>query len=220
MQARTDSPQLCVGCVERCTLLEERHRPVVVCGAADSPRFFRIGRARQPYLGLARVAESRRHNSNDFISNTFHTQRLAERSRARAEVPLREWQADDGAAPGIANFEPASECRRYAEDPEKARRDEIRGDELSVVGHLHAHLAAPIEVHLLQRRCSGANVREVRPGQARPRAPFMQVSGLQLHDAGGVGIVQRAQQDTVHHAEHRGVGADAERQRQHRDGGE
>ena len=104
--------------------------------------------------------------------------------------------------------------RRDAEEAQRLRRDAQSLDALGAGGEPEVRAPHLGRAHRLERVGLGAPVEEVgrRDGEA---------AAVQHHRrAVGIGIAERLQQDGPHRAEHRGVGADAQAEDQHRGGAE
>ena len=169
------------------------------------------------------MLERWRHDANHLHALTVQLNGSSDDAGVGAEVrrPESVAQDDDAVRIRLVLFigEHAPEGWRHAK-----RSEEVAGYEqtlqplgrLSVAGQHRSH--ADERDHLVEDVVPLTEVHEVR-GRVRP-AVGMNRSAEDLNESLGVGIRQRLEEIGVEHAEHRGVGADAESQCHDGDGGE
>ncbi len=149
-------------------------------------------------------------------------QRLAEDVRVGCESLLPEAVAEHHrAGRALAVFlrqEIASQKWADAEEREEARRNVFAREVLGFAGPGEVEVIAAEGAHIGEGTAFAAPIEEIR---VRHRALRELRRGLEDHQQPvRIGIRQRLQKHAVHHAENGRVRPDAQRQRQHRDGGE
>jgi hypothetical protein len=144
---------------------------------------------RDPYLRFTREVKGRRRHADDLQGLAFEADRPTERRTAGSEIALGERKSHNRSAPCVLVVERAAEDWGGAKYREEIRRDQVSRRELGVVGHLQAHVAAVIEGDLLQRRCVGSDVDEVRPGHTGKYPALFR--GAQVHDARRIRVIER-----------------------------
>ena len=203
---------------------------VVVLARADRRR---VGpeRQRQQQLRLLGAAERRQHvarqreagrqHADDAIGDAVHDQRPADGGRIPAVAPqpgaVRQQRRAGGAGAILVGGEQAAEGGTDAEHRQQVRRHPDRADAFRLAAAGQVVVAADGERDVGEG--AGAADVEVLRGrepvlgdaQARRSVP-------EDDEAIGIGVGQRAEEQRAGDAEDRGVGADAERQRQ--DGGD
>ena len=143
-----------------------------------------------------------------------------ERAGVPAEMTLPIRMADNhcGGAARLRLFraEQAAQCRLHAENAKELRRH--RGDVRVLGARAGGHRRRVIGIirHGGESRALVMPVMKVRRRRLAVRAAFLPLRGERDH-AIRVAIGERLQQYSVHHAEHRRIGADAERHHQHRE---
>jgi hypothetical protein len=186
----------------------------------------RLERPRGEELDLREreARERRRQHADDRVRTSVERQRPADHVALTAEVRLPETvgEKNDGrtAGPLLVGGEGPSELRSDAEQREVVLRDHQRenllgvaetGDGVGVEGRNGEVAEHPLAL---------AHHLEARPGEAPLDDVLLRVRRAELHDTPRVPVGQGREEDRVDEAEDGGVGADSERQRDHRDGRE
>ncbi len=160
-------------------------------------------------------------HADDRVGLAVQRQRLADDVGASREMllPVAVAQERDRRGAGLVFLgeEIAAEHRLHAKHREIVLRDDkalqllriARAGRDERVRRRHRNVGE----HLL----AFAHREHARPRDRRRRKAAIGQQRLQLHDAAGVRVRQRAQEDRLDHAEDRAVGADAEREREDRD---
>jgi hypothetical protein len=107
-----------------------------------------------------------------------------------------------------------------AERFEEAVGDEAGGDVLGIAGPGEIHADGEVPAHRLSETALRPPVEEVRFGDGAVGDAVAAVGVPDPDDPLGIAEGERLEQDAANHAEDRGVGADAERERQERGRGE
>ncbi len=173
--------------------------------------------------GFPRGVKGARHDPDHVETLAAQGERLAHDVRVAPEPSVPEAFAEKNHA-GSSGFvflgcERAAEDRRLLERVEHSRRHLADIDPLGLgprSGENETRAVRP--EYGVEDLVLVAQVLEVRHREAHLRhllRPFGQE-----HQPVGLAIGEGPEQNRVHHTEHRGVGADAEGQGQHRDGGE
>ena len=155
-------------------------------------------------------AHGRGHHAHDLVGRGSDPHRAAHRLRRASEMPLRETRAHDGRTQGVVAVEESPRRRGHAEDAEEVRMDALSCDQLGLVAHPHAHVAALVIGDGLERLAAGATSIRSPPARLACVPAGVRPAVLYGHDAVGIRIGQRPQDHTVDHAEDGGVGADAD----------
>ena len=172
-----------------------------------------------PDVDVARrhEVELARHHTDHFIRRVVQRDLSPEHVRRRAESPLPQAVADHGHAHAARVFvlcEDASEDRLRAENGPEVPGDPAARQFLGLAVARERHLSGVGRGDVREHRVEaaprvplrGRRIELLGTGQARVVVPD--------HDqTAGVRIGQRPDQDGIDGAEHRGVDADAERQR-------
>ncbi len=184
---------------------------------------------REDVGGLPAPVEIPRHDADHREALPAQDEGAAEDAGVAAESPLPESLAQEDDAVGarllLLRAERPAEDRSLPERRERPRRDLPPVDALGLAHGVRrpAHGAEDEVLPVvagdgLEDRALVAQVLEVRHGEAHLRDLLRPLG--EEHEAPGLRVRQGPQQDGVHHAEDRGVGADAERERGHGDDGE
>jgi hypothetical protein len=210
--------------IDRYAGLEPRRRIVAVVamiGARLVPSSGSPQRARRGILEVGRQDELGRHDADDLVRHAVDLNRPPDHPRVAGVPPLPEAVPENHEVRAVRHVlfgrEQPSTDRRHTEHRKQVRGHRRRGEalRLSVSGEIDLTLAPgsdiaqrprlpPVTIHFA--------VGHPRLIEGRPAAP-------DHHGAVGVAPRQRPEQHGVHHAENGGIGADAERQRQHRNAG-
>ena len=216
-------------CLFEChTRREPRHRAKVVRPAkANEPGLVVSEWAPVIRIGAGKRKRGRHHaNHLDRVAVEFEA--TADDRRIAAEPPLPEAVVDHDhtvrSRPRLVGRERAAVERRHAESGEEVVRNRHAADALRVAGASQRHVvqarplgvAAEIEGNAAERAIAAANVDQVCRGQRVVRPVPQRVRLPDLHQPGWFVKRQRLEQHGAHDAEHRSVGADADRQ--HGDG--
>ena len=198
----------------------------------------RLHRQRNPGVGplTDRLAEERRRGHADDGQDTApQRDRPAEDVGPSAEAPLPVLVADDRVRGGairrlLARVEGLADRRRHAERREVRRRNQADGDLFGLAASGHPRLdllkGAARRHHRRERRVLVLHLAELGVGHQRALTVLRAGgdtprSGIgQQHELVRVADGERAHQQPVQQAEDRGVGADAEREREDGDGRE
>jgi hypothetical protein len=165
------------------------------------------------------ITETSRHHADDRVGATVNTDGLAHHIARAVEVfrPGFITEHDDVVLAGclFAGKKRAPEHGRNAEDVEEVVGGADRLQNGRAIGSFGRGLA-PAEITRQRLECGslGALVLIRRPGCGLEIAAAAVVA-VDLDDAIGMGIGQRAQNDCIEHAKNRRGQADAEGERQH-----
>ena len=205
---------------------EPREHDVAVPAAGALVELSAADEERPPQLDLdVRELEVRRHHADDLDGRAIELDLPAEHVRIRGEALPPERMADHDdprCLDEVGRFECPPQERRRAQQLEKARRDEGQRDPLGVVGagdRAARELRPHVSGHLAELPAFRLPVAEVEIRRAVGQV-LADVPGPEHGDPLGLVVRQVAQHHRLEHAEDGGVGADTERQRQHRDRGE
>ena len=155
--------------------------------------------------------------------------RLAEDVVAAGEAPAPVVVAEDrervaGDRVVVRRREEPADRGLHAQDLEVVARDELAVGALADILPADVHLREDPADHAVEAGCLVVEIAEQRPRQlgavAEGAAVVFLAIGVDLDQLGGPLHRQRPQRDLVQQGEHRGVGADAERDRDDRDDGE
>ena len=173
-------------------------------------------------VGFALDLEPGRNHADDRIIAGAERNLCPDDARIGTESPLPEAAANDHHGRCAGNVllpeEIAAQYGVDAEDTEEIRGYHFRAEVLGLPATREVIVLPPVCGHAVKAVALGLPVHEVRVrhrhtgeiGRAFP----------DLHQAFGIAVRQRLQEHAVDHAEDRCVGADAERQGNHRDSGE
>ena len=193
-------------------------------GVRAAPAVFLVERNRRPHRGLAvHKSERGRHHPDDLERTPVDPRDGADDVRTTAIAALPQTEADDChivSGPIFFVLERPAHERRDAKHPERRRRH-------AQAGHaLRFHIAREIEVQRLPDRGLLEGLDAAPPVLIIGSAHDIDVVGVvgggfpQHHEALRIAKGQRLEQQGSDDAEDGGVGADAEAEREHRDGGE
>ncbi len=101
-----------------------------------------------------------------------------------------------------------------AKDAEEVRMDPGSDDQLGLVSHLHAHVAALVVGDGLEGPAPGGDIHEIAPREVGAHGAAVRPAVLYGHQAVRIRVGEGLQDDTVDDAEYRRVGADAHGQDQ------
>ncbi len=188
---------------------------------------FGVHRQRHPDVhALGTQMKTGRHNTDHRGGLTIERNGLANHAGAATEAAFPEVVAehDDIAASFgvgliLARQESAAEFGMGAQQAEKVRGYAGGGQplRLAAAGQVEAAVAA-VQRHVAEQLALSFPVGKIGP---RKRIAARRRLGLiHRHQLVGLGERQRLQQDSVHQAEHGGVGADSQRQHNDGNGGE
>ena len=174
------------------------------------------------------AVEPRRRDADDGVALAVNRQRASDDILTTTESGTPPARTDHRDVVIRCIWRPADD-RRDAESGEEIRRDlldftlgllgAVNGDCRAI---LQAHEADDVRKDLSADRIEHIPIEERRHGLSAPGFPVVVVGGehLQLHEAVWVAYRQGTKQQVVDQAEERGVGADAERERERDDGRE
>ena len=165
---------------------------------------------------------SRRQDADDGMGHVVEENRPVQNRRVGAELIHPQHMAEDGhlvlAGLILVGEKGSAERGLDAEDVEVVRRD-ARAAQLDRVAHARERgAAAGLGRHEVEHGVVLLPVEKVQRGDAVALAARRLLE--HAHDAVGVRVGERLQQQSVDEAEDGGVGADAERERQQRHDGE
>ena len=208
-----------VGILHREARLEPRHG-----GEVPVAGIIRFEEQRKPQLGTFGKIEARGHDPDDDGRAVSHLNGLADQTAVTAKAALPEPMAQHGNAvlaggPLLRQKGPPGH-RNLPQHPE-----EVGGN----AGGLH-----PLRVPVTRQAHAGDGIRrdrfehpvpllereEHRLGIVHHRKPLFRRGAPERHQVFRLGVRQRLEQDAVDRAEDRGVGSDAQGQREHGDRGE
>ncbi len=214
----------------RHAVLQAADHAVVVGIAAPLP-LERVEHARQ--VGVRRLAvelrtawrelDSRRHHAHDRVRPAIQHQALADRRRAREAAAAQPIADDDDRRLGtiLLRQERAPLCRAHAEQRKDGGRHLRDRDALGIARHAgHLALPDPVDAEIGEGALHLAQIEEVRGRDAEARDARLGDDLVDRHQPPGIPVPERTQQHGVDEAEDDARGADAERERQHRDAGE
>ncbi len=184
----------------------------------------RIEAERQPDLDVVvHDVELRRHHADHFAAHAVEVHGLANhRPAAERRLPQLVRQDDQRRAVGVG--------LARSEQPALGRRDPQRGQQVvadrgaahadrALAGH-QVQLAGRERAHRGERLVQLAELEELRRRDPELVEAHGREAAGQEHQLPGLRVRERAQQDAVDDREDRGVGADAQGQREDRDQGE
>ena len=180
-----------------------------------------VGQRHVRFCAIRQSCGRRQHADHDVRA-------AADRDRAAEHVPIAAKHAlpetvaqhQHAAAPGLVlvGQEAAAQRDRHAEQVEQPAADGGALNLARFAGADHGEQARGVGFHLLEHPGVFPHAHEV--GGRDPVVPgAVRIQHPDLVQAAGIPERQRLQQHAVHHAEDRAVGADAERERNQRDGG-
>ena len=174
-------------------------------------------RERDPETLVLRKREARRHHADDRGGAAVDAHRSPDDPGIALISALPHVVAQDhdrlGARPVVVRAEVASERRRRAEHLEERGRDRRPQVPFGIAAAVRQRQAAAGERRdVRDRRRRPPDVEVVLVRDARALDAHALVGRVDDGDLLGVGIGVRVQEDAVHHAEDRGVGANPERQ--------
>ena len=183
-----------------------------------------LQRHRRPHVGRApedRPREADGHHADDRVHRAIQPNLAADHARVAAQAPPPERVRDDDhphrrADPILGSDKAAAERWRDAQHVEVVAGDNLAGELLRCIAALVGHHNGRKRRQAGERpRIAIVRIFEIRG--ARERRP--RVGARRVHADGALWIGHRrvAKQDGVYGGEHRRIGADAQRHRQHDD---
>ena len=178
---------------------------------------------RDPRFGLTRKGAGFRHDADDLVRPIVEPHRLSDDLRVAAETPAPQAVTQDDDGPSIGRVflgqEPSARGQSQAEHRLKALRH-ARDDDAFRFAIACEVLA--VQPHRRNVRKDVARVPQIVVARRGDRGPRHVGRVPVPHDDESIGMRkwQRGEQHAANDREDRGVGANPERQRQDRDGGE
>ena len=163
--------------------------------------------------GAVAEAEWSGQNTDDGVIAVVDTDRFPRNQGVGAEFADKERVADQCDAIALGFREDASDFGLRAEQFEDGRRREGSGEALDLVLGCKRAIESAVDGGLFEHVLRGVFAID-RGGQAQPLDAQLREVVPDHDQAHGVRIGEGTEQDGVHHAEDRAVGADAEGQRQ------
>ena len=172
-----------------------------------------------PQRRVVGIRESLRQDPDDGHGPVVDLHRLVQDVGALCHLSAPEVMADhDGSRTGVfVRREEAAHHRRDAEHLEEFRRGANHVREVRGVTDDHCPAAPPVVGQRRERRGPSPPVHDVRERHDRGPRPFRRPGRRERHDAIGIGKGQRLEEHGIDDGEDRGIGADAERQHEHRE---
>ena len=224
LELARDQSHFRLGVLQGDPCLQARNAPVLV----NAPELQRL-RAQpdwQKQLAFGREGkpEISRQDADDGGRLAIHLDGPSEHADVCAETPLPVTVGQNSHLVPAGMFliaaERAAEQGPHAEDFEEARRNATAGDPFGIAVAGDAVLCGVVHRHCGEAVRQTLPVQKVRRSDRTASLVFVRPLLPQRHDAARLGIRQRAEKGGVHHAEHRGVGTDPQRQGQQRHDGE
>ena len=191
-----------------------------VTAAARGERL-RVDRQRQEDLdALVVQVEARRHDADDPGRRAVDLHDAPDDVFAAAEVAPPGRVGNDGdvlrADGGVGLVEQPAALRRDAQHVEQLRRHDGRVHPARTLGRAQVDRAGAVGADALERTVPFLELRPLRQGHPEAIEPEPRERAGDEHQPLGMGVAQRLEHHAVDDAEDRGVGADAQRERQNR----
>ena len=173
---------------------------------------------------MAGISMSARQHAGHLVRLAVHADVAPHDRPVGAEVGRPHAVGEDrelvGAGLGVGVRETTADERLAAQGGEERRRDRQPAQLLGLPVRGQVHGAEGEERRVLDRGRLALAIEIVRNRDARLRQPHQRIAVPDEDETIGGGVRQRPQQNLIQQAENGGVGADAQRQRQHGDEGE